>query len=186
IQTYVDSKAAAAKVRSVTAVSFETYLRTNPIGAHNSETVGYVAIAPQTDPSGLATWTRLVRSLGSATSGTISFPKNFSATPRIFAWFATENVNADVGLRLTATGNSSFSYVRETSATPGAEIVHVFAFAQSMNLTAQLTTKPRVADTDGDTLPDGTEVNTYGSNPSLKDTDADGIPDNVHVTDRTI
>src|SRR5207247_11165790 len=40
IQTNGDTKAAAAKVRSVGAFSFETYLRTNPIGTHGTETVG--------------------------------------------------------------------------------------------------------------------------------------------------
>lgn len=67
-----------------------------------------------------------------------------------------------------------------------AETLHYFAFAQGGNLTARMTTDPKVADTDGDTLSDGTEVNTHGSNPTLKDTDGDGAADNVEVTDRTI
>ncbi len=38
-------------------------------------------------------------------------------------------------------------------------------------------TNPLVADTDGDGISDGVEVNTYGSNPKATDTDADGLPD---------
>ncbi len=189
IQTNADTRAAAAKIRSVGAFSFETYLRTNPIGTHGTETVGYVAVAPQGDPTSLATWTRLAVSIGSATSGTVSFPKAFAVAPRVLSWFATENSNADVSLRLGPMTNASFGYVRETSATPGVEVLHYFAFAGPANLTARMTTKPTgtgAADTDGDGLSDGAEVNTYGSNPSLKDSDADGIPDNVEVTDRTI
>jgi autotransporter-associated beta strand protein len=37
------------------------------------------------------------------------------------------------------------------------------------------------ADTDGDGLTDGQEVNTFGSNPSLADTDGDGLNDNVET-----
>ena len=36
---------------------------------------------------------------------------------------------------------------------------------------------PLVADTDGDGISDGVEVNTYGSNPKATDTDADGLAD---------
>ena len=189
IQTNADTKAAAAKIRSVGAFSFETYLRTNPLGTHATETVGYVAVAPQADPTTLATWTRLAVSVGSAASGTVSFPKAFAVAPMILSWFATENLNADVSLRLGPVTNASFGYVRETSVTPGVEVLHYFGFAGPMNLTARMTTKPTgtgATDTDGDGLSDGAEVNTYGSNPSLKDTDADGVPDNVEVSDRTI
>ena len=38
-------------------------------------------------------------------------------------------------------------------------------------------TDPLSADTDGDGIPDGTEVNTHRSNPKSVDTDADGLPD---------
>ncbi|HEX9341816.1 MAG TPA: LamG-like jellyroll fold domain-containing protein, partial [Thermoplasmata archaeon] len=189
IQSNADTKAAAAKIRSVGAFSFETYLRTNPLGTHATETVGYIAVAPQADSTALATWTRLAVSIGSATSGNISFPKSFGVAPMVVSWFATENSNADVSLRLSAVANASFGYARETSATPGVEILHYFAFAGPANLTARMTTRPTgtgATDTDGDGLLDGAEVNTYGSNPSLKDTDADGVPDNVEVLDRTI
>jgi hypothetical protein len=186
IQTYADATAAAAKIRSVTSASFDAYLRTNPIGSHGTETVGYVGIAPQADPNVLGMWTRLSVGIGTATTGSITFPKNFTAAPRLLAWFATEGTTADVGLRLSSVSNASFSYARETSGTPGPETLHYVAFAQSMNLTARMTTKATVADTDGDTLADGIEVTTYGSNPSVKDTDADGLADNVEVTNRTM
>jgi len=45
----------------------------------------------------------------------------------------------------------------------------------------QLGTDPRVADTDGDGLLDGDEVNVYHTNALLADTDGDGIPDGVEV-----
>jgi hypothetical protein len=38
-------------------------------------------------------------------------------------------------------------------------------------------TKPTVADTDGDGLSDGAEVNTHGTNPVVTDTDGDDMPD---------
>lgn len=40
---------------------------------------------------------------------------------------------------------------------------------------------PFLADTDGDTLSDGDEVNVYGSDPTLIDTDNDGFNDDVEV-----
>jgi hypothetical protein len=46
---------------------------------------------------------------------------------------------------------------------------------------------PLVSDTDGDTLPDGEEVNTHGTDPVNADTDGDGLSDgdevNVYATD---
>jgi RHS repeat-associated protein len=45
-----------------------------------------------------------------------------------------------------------------------------------------LGTDPQSADSDGDSLTDGAEVNTHGSNPLLGDTDADGMPDGFEVT----
>lgn len=42
-------------------------------------------------------------------------------------------------------------------------------------------TNPRLTDTDGDGLSDGFEVQTIGSNPLSKDTDGDGYPDAVEV-----
>ncbi len=48
-------------------------------------------------------------------------------------------------------------------------------------------TDPLVADTDGDGLTDGDEVNVYGSDPTVADTDGDGLADgsevNTHGTD---
>ena len=44
---------------------------------------------------------------------------------------------------------------------------------------------PNEADTDGDTLPDGQEVNELGSDPRLTDTDGDTIADNTEVTNGT-
>ncbi len=41
---------------------------------------------------------------------------------------------------------------------------------------------PLVADTDGDGISDGVEVNTYGSDPRLTDTDADGLSDAQEAT----
>ena len=43
-------------------------------------------------------------------------------------------------------------------------------------------TDPLTADTDGDGLADGVEVNDLGSNPSETDTDGDGLADGVEVT----
>jgi len=47
-------------------------------------------------------------------------------------------------------------------------------------------TNPALADTDGDTLSDGVEVNTHGTNPKVQDTDGDGLRDdaeiNTHLT----
>ena len=45
----------------------------------------------------------------------------------------------------------------------------------------QLGTNPNNADTDGDGLKDGDEVNTYHTNPLLPDSDGDLIPDGVEV-----
>jgi hypothetical protein len=45
----------------------------------------------------------------------------------------------------------------------------------------QAGTDPNKADTDGDGLSDGDEVNKYGSNPLLTDTDGDRIPDGVEI-----
>ena len=48
-------------------------------------------------------------------------------------------------------------------------------------------TDPLVSDTDGDTLPDGEEVNTHGTDPTSTDTDSDGVSDgdevNIYNTD---
>jgi len=46
---------------------------------------------------------------------------------------------------------------------------------------AALGTDPMKADTDGDGLTDGAEVNTYGTNPLLVDTDGDGLTDGFEV-----
>jgi hypothetical protein len=45
----------------------------------------------------------------------------------------------------------------------------------------QAGTDPNNADTDGDGLNDGDEVNRYHTNPLLADTDGDGIPDGVEI-----
>src|SRR5262249_42286152 len=42
-------------------------------------------------------------------------------------------------------------------------------------------TNPFLADTDGDGLSDGAEVNTYGTNPLLTDTDDDGFGDGDEI-----
>src|SRR6266545_3530723 len=192
IQSYADPDVAAARVRSPTFAGFDARIRVNAGDTHPAETVGYVAIAPQSDASALATWTRGSVAVGAAANpATVAFPKNFTAAPRFLAWYATEGSTADLSLRIEVNGltNASATLRREISGTSGAETLHWFAFAGSMNLTARMTTRPNgtgSTDTDGDTLSDGVEVNTYGSNPSLKDSDADGIPDNVEVTDRTI
>jgi hypothetical protein len=44
-----------------------------------------------------------------------------------------------------------------------------------------LGTNPDVADTDGDGLTDGAEVNTHGTSPLLVDTDGDGFGDGIEV-----
>ncbi len=51
----------------------------------------------------------------------------------------------------------------------------------STNEEIALGTDPAIADTDGDGLLDGDEVNTHGSDPLLADTDADGMPDDYEV-----
>ena len=54
----------------------------------------------------------------------------------------------------------------------------------------QAGTDPTVADTDGDGLTDGEEVNTHGTDPNDSDTDNDGLSDgeevNTHGTDPTV
>ncbi len=45
-----------------------------------------------------------------------------------------------------------------------------------------LTTNPLVADTDGDEISDGDEVNIYNTNPLLSDTDNDGMSDGWEIT----
>ena len=45
----------------------------------------------------------------------------------------------------------------------------------------QLGTDPNKADTDGDGLSDGDEVNKYHTSPLIADTDGDGIPDGIEV-----
>ena len=49
----------------------------------------------------------------------------------------------------------------------------------------QLGTDPHNADTDGDGLSDGDEVNIYHTNPLVADTDGDGIPDGVEIANGT-
>jgi len=190
VQSYADPDIAAARVRSVTFTGFDARIRVNAGDAHPSETVGYVAVAPQADPTVLATWTRGSLTVGASTNPTtVAFPRNFSTTPRFLAWYATEASTDELSLRVQTLTNASATLMRENPGTPAAETLHWFAFAGSMNLTARMVTRPNgtgSADTDGDTLSDGAEVNTYGSNPTLKDTDADGIPDNVEVADQTI
>ena len=44
-----------------------------------------------------------------------------------------------------------------------------------------LGTNPLISDTDGDSLADGSEVNTYGTDPLKKDTDGDSLDDNVEI-----
>ena len=44
-----------------------------------------------------------------------------------------------------------------------------------------LGTNPLIADTDGDNLSDGIEVNTLGTNPLSVDTDNDGFDDDVEI-----
>jgi hypothetical protein len=48
-----------------------------------------------------------------------------------------------------------------------------------------LGTDPHNADTDGDGLSDGDEVNIYHTNPLVADTDGDGIPDGVEIATGT-
>ena len=188
IQTALDGNPAIAKrTDAVSASSFGVYLNANSSATHGTETVGYVAISPQATPNTLATWTR-AEVYVSGTTGTWTYPAKFTLTPLVLAWFRGEAAggNKNIGLRLSATTNQSATLYREQSGVAPADTIDFFAFASPMNLTARLTTNPKVSDTDGDTLSDGAEVNTYGSNPTLKDTDADGIPDNVEVTNRTI
>jgi len=48
-----------------------------------------------------------------------------------------------------------------------------------------LGTNPLVADTDGDGINDGDEVNIYHTNPLMVDTDGDGIPDGAEIASGT-
>ena len=48
-------------------------------------------------------------------------------------------------------------------------------------LEISLGSNPFLADTDGDTLEDGDEVNTHMTDPTLADTDSDGFDDNVEI-----
>ncbi|HLQ42567.1 MAG TPA: LamG-like jellyroll fold domain-containing protein, partial [Thermoplasmata archaeon] len=167
--------------------SFAVYLNANSSTSHGTETVGYVAIVPQANPNALATWTR-AEVYVSGTTGTWTYPAAFAKAPLILAWMQGEasGGNKNIGLRLKSVTNISTVVYREQSGSAPADTIEFFAFAGPMNVTARMTTNPTVADTDGDTLLDGAEVNTYGSNPTVMDTDADGIPDNVEVTSRTM
>src|SRR3989454_663943 len=187
-QTATDASPVVAKrTDAISGSSFGVYLNANSSATHGSETVGYVAISPQATPNALATWTRAEVYVPGAT-GIWTYPAKFTLTPLLLAWFRGEAAsgNKNIGLRLSAATNLSATVYREQSGVAPADTIDFFAFASPMNLTARLTTNPKVSDTDGDTLSDGAEVNTYGSKPTLKDTDADGIPDNVEVTNRTI
>src|SRR5437899_1940658 len=187
-QTATDASPVVAKrTDAISGSSFGVYLNANSSATHGSETVGYVAISPQATPNALVTWTRAEVYVPGAT-GIWTYPAKFTLTPLLLASFRGEAAsgNKNIGLRLSAATNLSATVYREQSGVAPADTIGFFAFASPMNLTARLTTNPKVSDTDGDTLTDGAEVNTYGSNPTLKDTDADGIPDNVEVTNRTI
>ncbi|HYV08455.1 MAG TPA: LamG-like jellyroll fold domain-containing protein, partial [Thermoplasmata archaeon] len=186
-QTVNDGRPVVAKrTAAVDSSSFGAYLNANS-SAHGSETVGYVAITPQANPLSLATWTRTDMSATSP-EVTWSFPVNFTSPPLILAWMATELAGGDhnLGLRLVSVSNASATLFREITGTGAADRIDAFAFSGPQDLSARMTTDPLRVDTDGDSLADGTEVNTYGSNPTSRDTDHDGILDNVEVTPRTI
>ncbi len=69
-------------------------------------------------------------------------------------------------------------YFGNTSATPSADPDN----DGLTNLQEQSNgTNPTLADTDGDGLSDGAEVNTYLTNPKLADTDGDGLSDGAEV-----
>src|SRR6266545_978057 len=124
-------------------------------------------------------------------TGNWVYPANFSSTPLVLAWMRGEasGGNKNIGLRLSSVTNHSATIFREQSGTAPGDTIEFLAFAGPMNLTARMTTRPNgtgSADTDGDKLTDGTEVNTYGSDPTLKDTDADGLNDSAEVTSRSI
>ena len=187
-QTLNDANPVIAKrTSSISASGFGVYLNANSSTTHNTESVAYVAITPQASPNALASWTR-AEAYVSATTGTWTYPAAFAKAPLVLAWMQGEasSGNKNIGLRLSTVTNTSATVYREQSGTAPADTIEFFSFAAPMNVTARMATNPTVADTDGDKLPDGTEVTTYGSNPTLKDTDADGIPDNVEATPRTM
>src|SRR3989454_224550 len=186
-QTLNDANPVIAKRTSAMSASgFGVYLNANSSTNHNTESVAYAAITPQASPNALASWTR-AEAYVSATTGTWTYPAAFAKAPLVLAWMQGEpsGGNKNIGLRLSTVTNTSATVYREQSGTAPADTIEFFSFAAPMDVTARMTTDPTVADTDGDKLPDGTEVTTYGSNPTLTDTDADGIPDNVEVTPRT-
>ncbi len=187
-QTLNDANPVIAKRTSAMSASgFGVYLNANSSTTHNTESVAYVAITPQASPNALASWTR-AEAYVSATTGNWTYPAAFAKAPLVLAWMRDEasGGSKNIGLRLKSVTNVSTEVYREQSGSAPPDTIEFFAFAGPMNVTARLTTNPTVADTDGDTLLDGTEVNTYGSNPTLKDSDADGIPDNVEVAPRTM
>ncbi|HYU06854.1 MAG TPA: Ig-like domain-containing protein, partial [Thermoplasmata archaeon] len=180
----------AKRTNAFSSSSFDAYLNRNGSGTSISEVVGYVATSPQPDPTVLATWTRAEAYLPNQTGNWV-YPANFSSTPLVLAWMRGEasGGNKNIGLRLSSVTNHSATIFREQSGTAPGDTIEFLAFAGPMNLTARMTTRPNgtgSADTDGDKLTDGTEVNTYGSDPTLKDTDADGLNDSAEVTSRSI
>ncbi len=186
-QTTNDGSPVIAKRTSfLSATAFGAYLNANGT-AHGAEAIGYVAVTPQVDPNVLATWTRAERTFSTPTAAW-AFPSNFTAPPLVLAWMAGELSGGDknIGLRLTAVTNASASIYREQVGSGAMDVIDFFAFAGPTNLTARMTTDPLRVDTDRDSLADGLEVNTYGSNPTSRDTDRDSIPDNIEVSDRTI
>jgi hypothetical protein len=64
---------------------------------------------------------------------------------------------------------------------PGASVATLLVDADADGLDDAIDPDPTKADTDGDGLTDGQEVNVYGTNPSLADTDGDGASDKLEV-----
>ena len=63
----------------------------------------------------------------------------------------------------------------------GASVATLLVDADADGLDDAIDPDPTKADTDGDGLTDGQEVNVYGTNPSLADTDGDGASDKLEV-----
>jgi len=88
------------------------------------------------------------------------------------------------GIKLAGTGASPVSEDADSDGVPDTEedpdgdgLTNLEEFNASSN--------PTVAQSDGDSLADGAEVNKYGTNPNATDTDGDGVADDVEINTGT-
>ena len=113
----------------------------------------------------------------------------------------SDNLNLDLSGGYTFTFTDNLNYYSNIDAYEGIKTVYDGYYQAGLGLTyivgagntdndmdgllkkeeKEIGTDPENADTDGDGLLDGQEVNTYGSNPLNADTDGDGLKDGDEV-----